>query len=173
MEEVWKDIPSRVGYQASNLGNIRSLDRVIEYNSRGVAVKSLKRGRQLIPQRYPNGYRYIAFKNGGNRTTQLIHRLVLEAFVGKSDLVVDHLNGVRHDNRLENLEYVTQRANTHRARVNKTSKYKGICFASIPQKWKAGFSLGGKNIHVGYFDCEEEAYRELKAATLSAGIDLF
>lgn len=45
-----------------------------------------------------------------------VHRLVMEAFVGPSPLLVNHKNGVRNDNRLENLEYVTRSQNQIHAR---------------------------------------------------------
>ena len=44
-----------------------------------------------------------------------VHRLVMETFIGKSDLTVDHVNSNKRDNRLCNLEYVSQKENTRRA----------------------------------------------------------
>lgn len=58
-----------------------------------------------------NGYLIIRVK--GKR--MYVHRLVMLAFHGKSDLTVDHLNMNKQDNRLENLEYVTVVENTKRA----------------------------------------------------------
>lgn len=44
-----------------------------------------------------------------------VHRLVARAYHGESDLVIDHLNNIKYDNRPENLEYVTVQENTNRA----------------------------------------------------------
>lgn len=49
-----------------------------------------------------------------NCKPELAHRVVMSAFKGDSDLTVDHLNGIKTDNRLENLEYVTQKENVLR-----------------------------------------------------------
>ena len=50
-----------------------------------------------------------------NGKQEKVHRIVMEAFKGKSDLTVDHLNMNKKDNRLENLEYVTAGENAKRA----------------------------------------------------------
>jgi hypothetical protein len=66
----------------------------------------------LKPQKGPNGYQIIALGHGN---TFLIHRLVMLAWIGPSDLIVNHKNGIKDDNRLENLEYVTHSENHRHA----------------------------------------------------------
>jgi hypothetical protein len=111
MKEIWKDIPGYEGlYQASNLGRIKSLKREInkvwnrfQYCNKPLKEKILK----------PDGSRYLQVqlcKN--NKTTKYsIHRLVLKAFVGNSDLVCNHKDANPKNNRLDNLEYCTQKEN--------------------------------------------------------------
>ena len=60
-----------------------------------------------------NKYGYKVTKINGKQ--ERVHRIVMEAFEGKSALTVDHLNGNKQDNRLENLEYVTAGENAKRA----------------------------------------------------------
>lgn len=57
------------------------------------------------------GYRRVALRIGGKRRRAMVHRLVMEVFVGPSEMDVAHLNGVRDDNRLENLVYATKQEN--------------------------------------------------------------
>lgn len=63
---------------------------------------------QFIKQRKrKNGYMQVLLREGGKYKTILVHRAVMSAFHGSSDKFVNHKNGIKSDNRLENLEYVT------------------------------------------------------------------
>ena len=102
--ESWKDIPGFEGaYQVSNLGRVRSLDRRDRLGRRF-------RGRVLILQKYPNGYLHVALGRGPQH---LVHRLVAGAFLQNASRLreVNHKNGNRADNRLENLEWVSSSDN--------------------------------------------------------------
>lgn len=59
----------------------------------------------------PKGYK----KTNIDEVPLLVHRIVMEAFKGKSDLTVDHIDGNKLNNNLSNLEYVTAQENTKRA----------------------------------------------------------
>jgi hypothetical protein len=74
-----------------------------------------KTGRILRGVSYPNGYRGVKFSRGGK--THLIHRLVLSAFVRPAKRSEDgnHRNGIRSDNRLENLEWASHSDNIKHA----------------------------------------------------------
>ena len=101
-EEIWKDVPGHEGlYQVSNLGR----------------VKSLRFGKERILKPTPDkdGYYQVDLWKGGEGKTNKIHRLVMLAFVGESDLEVNHINGIKTDNRLENLEYCTPSENIQHA----------------------------------------------------------
>lgn len=63
--------------------------------------------KKRIPELH-NGYERIKIYN----KTYRVHRLVMKLFKGESDLTVDHINGIKHDNRLCNLQYVTTEENT-------------------------------------------------------------
>lgn len=101
-KEIWKDVPGYEGhYQVSNLGSVRSL----WFGKERVLRLLLNRG----------GYYYVGLQKGGARKANKVHRLVMIAFVGESDLDVNHKNGVKTDNRLENLEYCTRAENNQHA----------------------------------------------------------
>lgn len=107
--EVWKDIPEYKGfYQISNLGNIRSFCR------HGVHQKIDK---PTILKTFPKRkIGYLAVTLSGKQ--KLVHRIVLETFMGKSDLECNHKNGVKTDNRLENLEWISRKENIQHAVKN-------------------------------------------------------
>ena len=91
----------------------------------GEIWKITKKG--LVKRKFQinKGY-YVTSING--KVTK-VHRAVLEAFKGESSLVVDHLNGVKTDNRIYNLEYVTQEVNIKRA-CNKQVLWNGHIYDS-------------------------------------------
>ena len=104
-----------------------------------------------------NGYLIIRVK--GKR--MYVHRLVMLAFHGKSDLTVDHLNINKQDNRLENLEYVTVVENTKRALGIKVkwngkefrsfsdlSRYAGVANSTAWACYNKGYKLKGHIIEV-------------------------
>jgi len=99
--EIWKDIPNYEGlYQASNLGNLRSLN----YKKTG-KIQNLKQAKNR------NGYCLCALHKNGKLKSHLVHRLIAYTFLEISTLVINHKNGVKTDNRIENLEFVTQKDN--------------------------------------------------------------
>ncbi|TXH08961.1 MAG: hypothetical protein E6R04_09710 [Spirochaetes bacterium] len=113
--EIWKDVRGYKGkYQVSNLGRVRSFSRVSKM------VKILK------PYPNPSGYLWVDFHKKPKRCRRQVHRVVMEAFVGKSKLIVNHLNHNPKDNRLINLEYTTYSGNMiHALRHGRMPSYKG------------------------------------------------
>jgi hypothetical protein len=111
MNEIWKDINGYQGvYQVSNLGRVRSLDRQIVYLRRGKLITSKHRGR-IMKGSYTEGYLRIQLGKYGLR--DFIHRLVAQAFIPNPENKpeVNHINLIRDDNRVENLEWVTASEN--------------------------------------------------------------
>jgi len=65
---------------------------------------------------------------------------------------LDHINGVRDDNRIENLRECTPQQNSfNKKSINKTSNYKGVCWNKNEKKWTAQYYCDGKKIFLGYF----------------------
>jgi hypothetical protein len=106
-EEIWAAIPSRPGYEASDQGRIRSVDRLI---TESTGKTRRHRGRVLRTTVLPNGYHHT-FTGAG--MGGYVHRLVLEAFVGPCPPGMEACHGIggREDNRLTNLRWDTHLAN--------------------------------------------------------------
>lgn len=112
MVENWQPIAGHLHYEVSDLGRVRSLDRTLSLQNRWGSISTRAfRGVVLKPTKFPNGYLGVYLGRGSR--CELVHRLVARAFVGgySPELDVNHLNGVRGDNRHVNLEWATRSAN--------------------------------------------------------------
>lgn len=113
MEEIWKDIEGFEGlYQVSSYGRIKSLSRSI--NSRNNKPR-ISKDKILKPITLNNGYQSIFL---GRKYPKLIHRLVAKAFLKNEKETVNHKNGIKSDNRVENLEWATHTENMRHAFKN-------------------------------------------------------
>ena len=135
----------------------KKIDNLIVFEN-GKIYKEMKNKCKLTGlTKSKNGY-LIVYVNGKR---MYAHRLVMEAFHGKSDLTVDHLNMNRQDNRLENLEYITAVENIKRALGIKVkwngkgfrsfsdlAKYVGVSQQSVSQNYSKGYKLKGHIIEV-------------------------
>lgn len=113
MKEIWGDIPKFEGYyQVSNLGNVRSVERIIKYRDGRTFNYPSK---QLNQTKDTKGYLQVGLNVNGRQTTHRIHRLVAETFLVKPEIKlisVNHIDGIKANNQLDNLEWVTYSENT-------------------------------------------------------------
>lgn len=115
--EVWKPIPGYEGiYEASNYGRIISLDRVVESVHQGKSIKRHIKGKLLSQGVDRGGYNFVVLQNHSKRT-MLVHRIVAELFLPSCDgtLQVNHIDGNKQNNSVENLEYCTASENIRHA----------------------------------------------------------
>lgn len=156
---MWKDIYGFEGkYQINEKSEIRSLDMKVW----GGKAYYFKKGRILKQTKGKNGYWYV----GLSSKNYLVHRLLAKAFIPNPENkpCIDHINGKKDDNRLENLRWVTQKENCnnentklygekqsmygknftkeHRERMSKSHRKKIIC-------------LNNKKIFDGLIDAKE------------------
>ena len=147
--EIWKDIPSASRYEASTEGRIR-----LKSNS-----KILK---QFGSKAYGHGYVCcrIVF-DSGKKTNRLVHRLIALTFLSNEKEHVNHKNGIKNDNRLINLEWVTPSENLQHAYDTGLRKYRPLHY-----KGKFGFehnrSIAVRCIQTGeVYGSQSEAARKL------------
>lgn len=123
--EIWKPIKGFEGiYEISNLGNLRSCDRMVKHYIEGFTRKY--KGQSKKSRLGKDGYLRCTLKNDGKIYHCRLHRLVAEAFIDKNDSfeVVNHINGNKIDNRVANLEWCTISENTIHAVKNRLIKTK-------------------------------------------------
>ena len=109
--EEWRDIPGYEGYyQASSLGRVRSLDRVIEQTGPNGVYSRVFPGRLLSPSRRPDSYYALQLSRDGVITRWLLHQAVCAAFHGarpEGMTHTRHLDGDRSNNTPANLRWGT------------------------------------------------------------------
>lgn len=104
-EEIWKEYPLNPNYQVSNLGQVKN-----------------KQNHLMTPLKGHGGYYFIRTSLKGQKTTNLIHRMVMITFnpiENYQNYNVDHINGIRDDNRLENLRWINQQDNIQLMLINR------------------------------------------------------
>jgi len=146
--ENWRVIPDYENYEASDLGNVRSL--------RFGKTKYMKSSINST------GYHTLVLIKDKKRKTFKVHQLVAMAFLGHIPngyvLVIDHINSIKTDNRLSNLSLVTTRFNISKGVKMKTSKYTGVYWHKKANKWHVQARFNGKQKHLGLFESEYIAH---------------
>lgn len=145
--EEYRDIPDYDGlYQVSNLGN----------------VKSLKNNKERILKPSKNRYLKVVLSKNDKNKTYTIHQLVAITFLnhkpdGTLKIIVDHKDNNNLNNRLDNLQLISQRENSSKDRKGGSSKYTGVYWDKRDSKWVSQLLINNKHKNLGYFDNEIEA----------------
>jgi hypothetical protein len=104
---------------------------------------------RILKQSNRGGYRVVTLSSGGVAKTHTVHRLVAKAFLenGENKRTVNHINGIKHDNRVENLEWATYAENERHSfdvlgkTANNIGVHKSHCIHGHP--------YSGDNLRIG------------------------
>lgn len=96
-----------------------------------------------------SGYRQIRISN----KVYLEHRLIYTMIYGNCPKFLDHINGNKSDNRIENLRPCTTTQNQQNKKLSKVNKsgYKGVCWRKEKKVWRVAIRANGKRIEIGSF----------------------
>lgn len=144
MEEIWKDIQDYEStYQVSNFGNIKGCNGLRKPDN-------------------SNGYSKLTLHLNSEKRKFYAHRLVAIHFIPNPNNLpqVNHIDGDKFNNHVDNLEWVSRIENMCHANknINKTSIYTSVYWSVPKSKWVSEIGINNKSIRLGTFDNEENAY---------------
>lgn len=108
-----------------------------------------------------DGYSYVCV----DRMSYLAHRLAWIYMTGVVPAYLDHINGMKSDNRIENLRIATQWQNqlNHSRSLRNTNGIKGVCWSTRNKRWIAQSRMNSKSNWLGSFMTKDEAEAAVKA----------
>ena len=147
MKEQWKDVVGYEGlYEVSDLGRVR--------NARG-SIRKCRISK--------HGYSRLNLSKNSKKRTFKVHQLVAMGFLGHvmgngtAGLVVDHIDNNKLNNRVDNLQLITNRENLSKDKSGGSSKYVGVTWCKNVSKWLALIWHLSRSHNLGYYTDEEEA----------------
>lgn len=157
-EEKWLPVPGyEPFYEASNLGGVRSLERTV-FNPY-VNKHYLKAGRLLKPG-ISRGYYTVNLTDGIKTVNKAVHLIIWDTFGDKPRdghrLQVDHINSIRTDNKISNLQLLTNRENSTKA-VVQGGKSLPVGVSATKRGYQASIRINGDTVYLGIYKSLNDA----------------
>jgi len=162
-EEVWKDVVGYEGlYEVSNHGRVKSVAKIVQRSSSHMTCNV-----HILKQNFNScGYLRCRLSKDGVIKNLSVHRIVAFAFLEYPSstfekYIVDHISGIKINNRSDNLRFVTQRENAtvcfRKNSEKQSSKYAGVSLKKRTNKWIAFIRVNKDLKYIGSFEKESDA----------------
>jgi hypothetical protein len=148
MIETWKEVSGYEGYyEVSDLGDVRN-----------------SKTRKILKQTPTKGYGRVTLCKDSKRKDLMVHKIVAQNFLNHIpngfESVVDHITRDKLDNKVSNLQVISQRENIVKDtdKENTSSKYIGVSYQKSRNLWTSMICINGKSKWIGRFKTEYEAH---------------
>lgn len=142
--------------------DVETIKKYLKYNDDGTLTRILNYGSCTRPLNEKIG----TYDKDGYLNTKIIgktfkiHRLIWFMVRGEWPVgQIDHINGVKDDNRIENLRIVTNRQNCQNWKVHRNGSLVGAQYHKASKKWRSRIYIDGVSVYLGLFETKEEAHR--------------
>ena len=153
--EKWKSVDGFANYEISSCGRVRNAttERILKPIDNG------------------HGYLRVGMYKDGRTNYRMMHVLLANAFIDNphNKPCVDHIDGHKQNNCLENLRFATHSENSRnsmKTNLARSSMYKGVYLNKPAKKWMAYIRIIGKLKNLGYYTSEREAAEAYNAAAV-------
>lgn len=158
MNKFWQPIKNYEGlYEISQSGEVRSLDRIVLKGK--YQVPSKISGCVLKPSKNKAGYLSVNLSKEGIIKSFDVHYLMAETFMNHKrsglEIVIDHIDNNKNNNRLSNLQLISHRYNNQKDKINKTG-FLGIKKTNC-NRYESKLRINTKMVHLGNFNTPEKA----------------
>jgi len=161
--EIWKSIKGYEDYEVSSLGRVKSLARTI-YRTDGTTQTYKEK---FLKPTVGGGYLKVRLSKNLKSKVKKVHQIVAIAFLNHTpnghSSVVDHIDNNPLNNKLGNLQIITNRENSSKDKKG-SSKYTGVIWNKLNKNWRARIYINGKHKNLGSFTDELEASKAYQKA---------
>jgi hypothetical protein len=162
--EVWKDVPNYEGlYKVSDLGRVKSL-KMLKNSSINIQKKILT-NKKILKKYINNNYFSVSLSYNGKSKSFYVHQLIAITFLAhisdRKKICVDHINNIKKDNRLTNLQLLSPRKNIIKDSSNKTG-YTGV--TEFKNRFQTLIYFNKKNVCLGSFKDIKSANKKYQEA---------
>lgn len=153
--EQWMPILGYEGiYEISDLGRVKSLNRVKMHKN---IYPIMSKEKILKQTKNTHGYLTVGLYSEKRKITK-VHKIMSSVFMlNEKNLVVNHKDFNRLNNKKINLELISQRENSNKQHIKSRSRYLGVCWNKNVNKWKSQIVINKKQVNLGSFNTELEA----------------
>ena len=146
---------------------LKGYEKLYTINKEG-SVWNIKHKKEVKPY-INNGYCKVNLSKDDKQVIIRFHRLLAVQFIPNPDNLpeIDHINGIKVDNRLENLRWVNHIQNSNNRKSNSLTRY---IYTTSQNRYQVRFRVNGKKIHFGNYKTLEEAMCERDCALDEHGI---